>query len=232
MQNKPYFCIEHVGEFSILLRFSSQITPSLPITIQQVATVIQHHFQDSLHQLVPSYTTLLLEFDPLRFESDTITWQISKLLCPDNSTLATPIPTRVIEVPTYYGLETGLDLNLYQGNGLAVDDVIRLHTSIDYLVYALGFTPGFAFMAEVATDLQMPRNPTPRPYVAAGSVAIAANQTAIYPSASPGGWNIIGKTPLSLYQPKHQNPCLLKVGDKVRFTSISKSDFLLMGGVI
>ena len=140
----------------------------------------------------------------------------------------------VIELPAYYSPETALDLDRYQEKGLSIEDIIEYHTSQTYSVSAIGFIPGFAFMSDVVSRLALPRHSTPRLSVPKGSIAIAGSKTAVYPSESPGGWNIIGNCPLSLFDHSQlknadttQVPLsLLNVGDTVRFKAISKHEFM------
>lgn len=139
-----------------------------------------------------------------------------------------------IELPAYYSPETALDLDRYQAKGMSLDEIIQHHTSQTYSVSAIGFTPGFAFMSDVVNELALPRHSTPRLSVPKGSIAIADTKTAVYPSDSPGGWNIIGNCPLPLFDHSQlknaditQKPLsLLNVGDTVRFIAISKQEFV------
>ncbi|MBL7761221.1 MAG: 5-oxoprolinase subunit PxpB [Sediminibacterium sp.] len=133
---------------------------------------------------------------------------------------------RLIEIPVCYDPELGPDIEtLATHAGISVDDVIRKHTATIYRVYMIGFLPGFAYMASVDPAIRMPRKLQPRPLVAAGSVGIAGEQTGIYPVNSPGGWQIIGQTPLPMLDVSQESPCLLEPGDLVRFHSISLEEF-------
>jgi inhibitor of KinA len=133
---------------------------------------------------------------------------------------------RLVEIPVCYGGELGPDLGtVAERAGLGADDAAALHAGADYLVYAIGFTPGFPYLGGLPAALHAPRRATPRPRVAAGSVGIGGAQTGVYPQASPGGWQIIGRTPLALFRPAERPAALLRPGDRVRFRAISRSEF-------
>ncbi len=142
---------------------------------------------------------------------------------------ATPRPwtdARLVEVPVCYDLEFALDLEALAARaGLERFEVVARHTASDYHVFMLGFTPGFAYMGTVDASLATPRLSTPRTRVPAGSVGIAGNQTGIYPSDTPGGWNLIGRTPLRCWTPDADEPTLFRPGDRVRFTAIDRREF-------
>ena len=135
-------------------------------------------------------------------------------------------PANTIEIPVCYHDSLGIDLiKIAEQKNLSIDEIIRMHTSTAYTVYMLGFLPGFAYMGTVDERIATPRLNTPRTNVKAGSVGIAGNQTGIYPLDSPGGWNIIGQTPLKMFDAKKEAPCLLKPGDIIKFVSISIEEF-------
>lgn len=129
---------------------------------------------------------------------------------------------RIIEIPTLYGGDYGPDLPyVAEHNGITTEDVIKIHCSVDYLIYMLGFTPGFPYLGGMSEKIAAPRLSVPRTKIPAGSVGIAGKQTGIYPIESPGGWQLIGRTPLKLYDPKRQPPIVLQAGDYIRFVPIS-----------
>ena len=135
------------------------------------------------------------------------------------------ITERLVKIPVCYDGEFATDIHrLAAAKNITVEEVIQIHTSINYKVYMLGFLPGFAYMGEVDERITMPRKPQPQ-NVVAGSVGIAGNQTGIYPLASPGGWQIIGRTPLKLFNKAREEPTLLSAGDMVQFSSIGKNEF-------
>ncbi|GEM79368.1 5-oxoprolinase subunit PxpB [Vibrio superstes] len=227
---KPY--IYQVGECAILLRFSDDIDEFLPSYIARVASIVRYKLTPKPVNCVPSYTTLLIEFSGLKFDYKLIHEQLMSLLLELSSNPA-PSSKNIIEIPVYYGEEVALDAARYsKEKGLSLQQLQEIHTSAEYQVHALGFAPGFAFMAQVPEMLQLPRLDAPRPRIAKGSVAIAGPQTAVYPEESPGGWNIIGRTPIELYNPQHDPMTVLSPGDKVRFIAISKRQFIELGGLL
>jgi KipI family sensor histidine kinase inhibitor len=187
-------------------------------------------FGEALVDLVPSYTTLLVVFDPLRLDPETARRQLQGLLAtlePDADVEAAPLR----ELPVWYDKSVGPDLErVAEHAGMSIDQVIACHSERVYRVFALGFAPGFAFMGSVDTRLETPRLDTPRKRVPAGSVALAGRQTAAYPLATPGGWNLIGRTPAVLFDRDREGFSLLRVGDRVRFVVIDRARFEREGG--
>ena len=141
--------------------------------------------------------------------------------------------SKIVELPVYYSEESGPELALISNNsGLTIEEVINLHQSLTYRVYAIGFAPGFAYLGEVDQRIASPRLSTPRMKVPKGAVAIADKQTAVYPNVSPGGWNIIGLCPIAMFDANARPSMPVKVGDKVKFKAISKQAFLDLSGEI
>ena len=138
-----------------------------------------------------------------------------------------------MELPVYYSPESGPDLqSLSKLVGLSTREIIELHQSIDYRVYAMGFAPGFAYLGEIDSRIAAPRLQTPRLKVPAGSVAIADRQTAVYPCQSPGGWNLIGLCPETMFDMAKTPPTPIKVGDRVRFQQVTRREYMALGGEI
>jgi 5-oxoprolinase (ATP-hydrolysing) subunit B len=179
--------------------------------------------------LVPSYTTLMVHFDGVRLEVAEARGRILAALedlAPDNLQAG-----RRHEIPVWYDVSVGPDLTrLAERSGLSVAEVVERHCARDYHVFALGFAPGYGFMGLVEEALATPRLGSPRRRVAAGSVGIADRQTAIYPLASPGGWNILGRTALPLFERARDGDPLLRPGDRVRFVAIDRAAFEAAGG--
>lgn len=167
-------------------------------------------------ELVPGYASLLVYYDCLQVDYAQVeTWVIQRLAALE---FLGEKPARRVEIPVQYGGDHGPDLQaVAQAHGLTPEDVIRIHSQRDYLVYMMGFTPGFPYLGEMDPQLATPRLSTPRSRVPAGSVGIAGEQTGIYPVDSPGGWRIIGWTAQRLFDPDRQPPFLLAPGDVVRF---------------
>ena len=180
--------------------------------------------------LVPSYTTLLITYDIFNSSYEEIVSTI-KALTYTNKQINTN--SKFFEIPVYYGLEIAIDLQrISNERNIDIEEIIKLHTSEVYNVYAIGFAPGFAYLGEVPSPIAMPRLKTPRKSIPKGSVAIADTQTAIYPNSSPGGWNIIGKTTFQMFDKTLDNLCPVSMGDKIKFKSISKEEFINSGGSI
>lgn len=187
-------------------------------------------FGDHLVDLVPSYTTLLVVFDPLRCAPDEARRRLVETLQrlqPDEEVANAPVK----ELPVWYDASVGPELpRLAQLAGMSQEEVVACHSERSYRVFALGFAPGFAFMGSVDARLEAPRLDTPRQRVPAGSVAVAGRQTAAYPAVTPGGWNLIGRTPAVLFDRDREGFSLLQVGDRVRFVPIDRAEFERLGG--
>ena len=186
-------------------------------------------FGTALVDLVPSYTTLMLHYDLTALSPTQARALIDQALADLQPQAQGSGQCHVL--PVWYDLSVGPELTvLAQRSGLAVDEVIRRHSAHEYQVFALGFAPGFAFMGLVDEILATPRLSTPRKRVAAGSVGIAERQTAAYPVVSPGGWNLIGRTPAKLFDRERDGYSLMQPGDTVRFESVSHAEFINLGG--
>ncbi|SFS25864.1 5-oxoprolinase subunit PxpB [Pseudomonas sp. NFACC42-2] len=186
-------------------------------------------FGAALVDLVPSYTTLMVHYDLTALNPAQARELIDQALTDLQPQAQGSGQCHVL--PVLYDLSVGPELTLLaRRSGLAVDDVIRRHSAHEYQVFALGFAPGFAFMGLVDEILATPRLSTPRKRVAAGSVGIAERQTAAYPVVSPGGWNLIGRTPAKLFDRERDGYSLMQPGDTVRFESVSHAEFINLGG--
>ncbi len=187
-------------------------------------------FGDQLVDLVPSYTTLLVTFDPLRLSPGEARKRLIELLQwlqPDEE----PADAPVKELPVWYDPAVGPELSrLAELAGMSLEEVVACHSERTYRVFALGFAPGFAFMGSVDARLEAPRLATPRRRVPAGSVAVTGQQTAAYPAVTPGGWNLIGRTPAVLFDRDREGFSLFQVGDRVRFVPIDRAEFERRGG--
>lgn len=172
-----------------------------------------------LVECVPGFTSLTLHYDPLRAQPEALAGAVAAALAglgPEEGG-----PGRTIEIPVRYGGESGPDLEeLAARRGLSPDEVVRLHAAGEYRVQMLGFIPGFPYLAGLDPRLHAPRRDRPRLAVPAGSVGIGGAQTGVYPLVSPGGWHLIGRTPLRLFDPARREPALLRPGDRVRFRPV------------
>ena len=222
--------IEAVSEDTILITLAEAIDESLPARIAGLADNIRSAGSHWLVDIVPSYTTLMVVYDPLKIDFRQAVSELRPLVTFEGTLQPAPdLKDRLVELPVYYSTETGPDLQwLASECGLECEDIIRKHSAVEYRVHALGFAPGFAFMGQVDPTIAAPRKTSPRKRVPAGSVGIANRQTAVYPQASPGGWQLIGRCPTPLFD--QNNLSLLRVGDRVRFKAISREAFLAAGG--
>jgi KipI family sensor histidine kinase inhibitor len=172
-----------------------------------------------VHEVLPGMNNLTLLFDPLEIEASELEIQVFAAW---PQLTATAIEGRQIEIPVRYGGEDGPDLaDVAAHTGLTPAEVVQRHAAADYIVYFLGFLPGFAFMGGLPASLATPRRAEPRTAVPARSVGIGGEQTGIYPLVSPGGWQLIGRTSIELFDPKNEPPTLLRPGDRVRFVAES-----------
>jgi KipI family sensor histidine kinase inhibitor len=222
--------IEVAGENALILYFAQSVSADVSQSIQDMTLALQPFVGDLLIDLVPSYASLMVIFNPHKCDHLKVRQLIRQASTSRISDNATEKGS-VIILPAYYGLEAAPDLqNLADNAGLSVEQVIEIHTAMEYRVYAIGFAPGFAYLGQVDARIAAPRLATPRKKVPKGAVAIADRQTAVYPAQSPGGWNLIGLCPLDMFNPNAKPNMLVKVGDKVKFKSISRDEFLLLGG--
>ncbi len=176
-------------------------------------------------ETVPSYRSVAIVYDPLRTTRAALERRIAPLLGGGSEAASTPA-SRIWTLPVLYGGAAGPDLAaVAAARGLPAAEAIALHARTAYDVYVLGFLPGFAYMGDVAPELRLPRRAEPRTRVAAGSVAIAGTQTAIYPCESPGGWHVIGRCPVPLFDPRRARPALLAPADRVRFEPVPEERF-------
>ncbi|ETI60782.1 5-oxoprolinase subunit PxpB [Marinomonas profundimaris] len=223
--------IDMVSNQACLLTFGQVISDATSNYIAQVTQGLKS--LAGIVDLVPSYTTLLVIFDDDHYDRFAIIKAIRHTIDAIDPNDFSLIDSREVVIPVYYGEELGPDINDVAAHcQLSVDEIIQRHSDTTYRAYAIGFTPGFAFLGNTPDELHVPRKTTPRLKVPIGSVAIAENQTAVYPSVTPGGWQIIGRTPVNLIDWGSKNLALIAMGDSVRFEPISRDEFLVQGGLL
>ncbi len=223
-------CLERAGLDGWMVRLFDSIEENNLLWLTALAEECEAAFGDTLVDLVPSYTTLLVVFDPLRITPCETRQQLTDILARLRPAEAGASGT-LHELSTWYDPQVGPDLQRVADlSDLSVESVIEAHSSREYRVFALGFAPGFAFMGLLDEALNCPRLDTPRQKVPAGSVAIAGQQTAAYPVVTPGGWNLIGRTPTRLFNRNREGFSLLRVGDRVRFVAVNQEEFEAQGG--
>lgn len=226
----PY-SIFPLGDSALTIDFGNLLNVSLNRKVQSLYHLLLDREWNEVLDIVPAYSSISIYYDlcsvPSLDEGKTaFEWIAEKIeSLTGEDIVAYPEFNRKIRVPVCYSLKYATDLEeLAKHNGLTTEEVIRIHTSKSYHVYMLGFLPGFAYMGDVEDSIVMARKPLPKK-VAAGAVGIAGKQTGIYPLACPGGWQIIGRTPLMLFDQKQMNPVLFQQGDEVTFYSISEDEF-------
>ena len=217
--------ISPVGDRAISIDFGQVIDPIINRHIRQTIERIKELQLDGIIELVPTYCALLVEYDAMLYSYSEICNIIEPTFEEGMANTTNELVT-VVEVPTVYGGEFGPDLSFVAShNHLSEDEVISIHSGTDYLVYMLGFIPGFTYLGGMDPRIATPRLSSPRTLIPAGSVGIAGEQTGTYPSDSPGGWQIIGRTPVTMYDMSKAQAALLKAGDYVRYVPIDESEF-------
>ena len=236
--NQKNFIIEPAGDAAIVIRYGNEIEYSVHRKVQMLSNYLTQNSFKGFIECIPSYTSLTVFYDPLLVEKSHA-YKVGQIVSP-YKTVRSIIEDilsnlkdeeakahRTVEIPVCYGGECGPDLEFVaKQNNLTTDEVISLHSGGEYLVYMLGFAPGFPFLGGMSEKIATPRRSTPRTSIPAGSVGIAGKQTGVYPISTPGGWQLIGQTPLSLFLSEKEPPSLLQAGDIVKFYPISYNDFL------
>lgn len=216
--------LQAVGDTALKVSFLDDVSPKLNKSIQLFCGKLQESMIDGIGEWVPAFDSVTIYYEPCKLSHDMLCKKVIQLN--ESSIEENKHPFRLIHVPVIYGGEYGPDLQRVAAyNQLSTEDVITRHQSLEYLVYMLGFLPGFPYLGGLDTTIATPRLEAPRAKTFAGSVGIAHKQTGIYPVESPGGWNIIGKTPIQLFGKKDESAFLFRAGDYVRFYSISKDEF-------
>ena len=212
------------GDAALTVEFGNRIALPLNRKVRALALAIEKAALPGIIEVVPTYRSLTIYYDPLSLSMTDLRLKVESLL---ERLEEIPLPPpRLVTIPTVYGGEYGPDLAFVAKHcGLSEDQVIRLHTRPTYHVYMLGFTAGYAYLGGMPKRLTTPRLPSPRLRVPAGSVGIGGNQTGVYPVESPGGWRLIGRTPLTLFDPAWEVPVLIQPGDQVRFVRIRPEEF-------
>jgi inhibitor of KinA len=212
------------GDAALLLECPQRIDPRMNAGVIALGERLRQRCGGAVRDVVVGYATLTVYFDPLVVDA---TWMEAEMR--DAAAGLEEVPDgagAAIDVPVCYGAEFGPDLAEVAAFGKCTEDeAIARHSAVAYRVYMVGFVPGFAYMASVDPRIGAPRRTVPRPAVPVGSVAIAGGQTGIYPAATPGGWNIIGRTALRPYDPGRPNPFLFRAGDTVRFRPVSRESY-------
>jgi len=221
---EEYLRIRPAGDQALLVEFGTEISLPVNLRVQEFCRRAGSHRIPGIGEMIPSYCSALVYYDPfLLCFSDVAGWFEGFLASKPEETAS---PTSVKEIPVLYGGEHGPDLPFVaHHNKISEEEVIRLHTTQAYRVYVVGFSPGFAAMGIVPPSIQAPRLANPRTKVAAGSVGIGGLQTGIYAVESPGGWQLIGRTPLRLFDLEKHPPSFFQAGDYARFYAIDEKEY-------
>ena len=221
--------LHSAGEDALIAYLGEETSPAISANVQAAAVAVEAALGDDLVDLVPSYASLLIIYNPLQTDHMSVAHRVRAAVA--HTSTASESEGRTVVLPVYYDAEVGEDLpGIAERAGLSIDEVIALHSGADYRVYAIGFAPGFAYLGQVDERIAAPRLATPRQKVPRGAVAIADRQTAVYPAVSPGGWNLIGRCPVRMFDPDADPIMPVSVGDIVRFTAIERDEYLALGG--
>jgi len=225
------YTIYPLGDHAVTIELGKIIDAGINEKVMSLFRHLQQKKASYIKDIIPAYSSVTVVFDIARlyrkenkFSGDVMIEKVNELLL-DFKPEKSPVK-RLVQIPVCYDLCFGIDLlEMAHQKQISVEEIIRLHASQIYKVYMIGFLPGFAYMGKVHSSLVTPRKPQPRKRIEAGSVGIAAEQTGIYPFNSPGGWNVIGKTPLELFCHDRTEPVLLQPGDEVQFQPIDLPTF-------
>lgn len=209
------------GDSALVVEIGDEILPEINRKIRGLVLALEREHLPGIREYIPTYRSLLVLYDPADILFAELVEQITRIES-QLETLPLPEP-KIIDIPVVYGGEFGPDMGFVaQHTHLSEAEIIALHTGSEYLVYMLGFTPGFCYLGGMAAQLETPRLTNPRTRIPAGSVGIAGKQTGIYPIESPGGWQLIGRTPLRMFDPNREPAVLVNAGDYIRFVQISE----------
>jgi len=229
----PLIRLYPLGDAAVVLELGQAIDPATHRLLQALARLLDQHPPPGLREYVPAFTTLTVYYDPweLSQNSEVLPYEqvascLQSLLPAAQAAAADYAPGPLVEIPVCYGGEFGPDLAaVARHTQLSAAEVMQLHSAADYLVYMVGFAPGFPYLGGLDARLATLRRAVPRPLVPAGAVGIAGLQTGIYSLSTPGGWQLIGRTPRRLFDTSRARPSLLQAGDQLRFVPISAAEF-------
>lgn len=212
------------GDCAVCVEFGNEISPEINSKIRAFNIAVEKAGIEGIVETIPTYRSLLVVYQPEVIRFKELTEKFEEIMS-SMGNIQIPPPT-VIEIPVLYGGEMGPDLeNVASHNGKTPEEVIKIHTSEEYLIYMLGFIAGFPYLGGMSKEIATPRLKSPRVKIEGGSVGIAGEQTGVYPVASPGGWQLIGRTPLKLYDSEREKPVLLEAGQYIKFRSVAEEEY-------
>lgn len=226
-----------VGEWGILVEFGREIHPDIHKKVKALTSYLDSHPFEGMIECMPAFCSVTVYYDPVKVrnlqinytEKNQLSYKIVESLMQEillTLDYSLSNKSRIVEIPVCYGSEFGPDLEyVAEYNKLNIDEVIEIHSSGEYLVYMIGFAPGFPYLGGMSEQISAPRRQSPRMVIPEGSVGIAGIQTGVYPISTPGGWQLIGRTPLKLFRPNEDSPSLLQSGDIIKFYSISYEEY-------
>lgn len=213
-----------VGDCAVSVEFGQEISLDINHKVMALKLVLEREAILGIEEMIPTYCSLLIQYDPLELRYGQLRDKLEALV--GQLDTAEMPPKQVVEIPVAYGGEFGPDLaEVASCHNMTEAEVIQLHSAPEYPIYMLGFVAGFPYLGGMDKSLATPRKASPRLKIAAGSVGIAGEQTGIYSVESPGGWQIIGRTPLKLYDVNRQEPVLLQAGQYIKFKPITEEEF-------
>ncbi len=225
--DEPVFRL--VGDRGFLVEYGEAIAPEINRKVRAMALALEREQVPGVREIIPTYRSLLILYDPPAADPERLGPVLTGLE-KDLDKIEIPPPGRVV-IPVCYGGELGPDIEFVASHtGMSVEELIAAHSAPEYPIYMIGFTPGFPFLGGLPERLTTPRLETPRTKVPAGSVGIANNQTGMYPVDSPGGWQLIGRTPFKLFDPERAEPFLYRAGDLIKFEPITREEFDRLAG--
>jgi inhibitor of KinA len=233
------FIFHPLGDQAVVIELGEEINEETHQKVQLVTSFLDGHMEPWMIEYIPAFTTVTIFYDPVEVISRFGGRKLMpyELVCRQLETLLASIPQaretrqRTVEIPVCYGGAMGPDLPFVaEYNGLTEEEVINIHASGDYTVFMIGFAPGFPFIGGMSEKIAAPRREAPRLKIPPKTVGIAGKQTGVYPIETPGGWQLIGRTPTELFRPEDDPPTLLRAGDKVKFIPICYEEYIRLGG--
>ncbi|RFU71396.1 5-oxoprolinase subunit PxpB [Peribacillus saganii] len=227
------YSLHPLGDNAVIIQLGKEINIQTQQRVQVIASYFDENHLEWMVEYIPAFTTITIIYDPVSpsllgekfaLPYEKVCYHLDTLL--PTISEGQSVESRVVEVPVCYGGEFGPDLDyVAKINNLTKDEVIHIHSTGDYIVYMIGFAPGFPYIGGMSEMIAAPRRETPRLKISARTVGIAGMQTGVYPIETPGGWQLIGRTPIELFRPDENPPSLLRAGDKIRFKPISEKEY-------